>query len=153
MLALQRQSGVEFNPIPFRGDPPMMTALLAGDLNLAILALGNAAALQGRLPAIMVFNAQRLAELPDVPTATELGWPLVEAQNIGFFAPAGLSAPVLSRLEAECAQVLDDPRVREALNTARFARANLGSSAFAASLREDVEAKRALIAGAGMTPQ
>lgn len=120
LLSLQRLAQAEFNLIPFRGDPPILTALLAGDLNASVLALGNAVALSDRLPVLMVFSERRVPELPNVPTATELGFPLVEAQFVGLFLPAGAPAAVAERLEAECARALDDPRVVEAMRSTRF---------------------------------
>lgn len=153
LLSLQRLANAEFNPIPFRGDPPIITALLAGDLNLAVLAFGNVVALSDRLPVLMVFSAQRVPELPNVPTATELGFTLVEAQFVGLFLPAATPAPIADRLEAECARAMDDPRVAEAMRSTRFARAHLGSAAFAATLAAELVAKRELVASAGLAPQ
>jgi tripartite-type tricarboxylate transporter receptor subunit TctC len=153
MLSLQNLTRVEFNPIPFRGDPPIVTALLAGDLQLAILALGNAAALRDRLQVVMVFSGQRIPELAGVPTATELGFPLVEAQFGGLFAPAGVPAPVVERLDAECARVLDDPRVADALRATRFARSYQDSRDFEGFIQAEAETKRGLVAAAGLGPQ
>jgi len=153
LLSLQRLAQAEFNLIPFRGDPPILTALLAGDLNASVLAFGNVVALSDRLPVLMVFSERRVPELPNVPTATELGFPLVEAQFVGLFLPAATPTPVAERLEAECARAMDDPRVVEAMRSTRFARAHLGASAFAATLAAELAAKRELVTTAGMTPQ
>ncbi len=153
LLSLQRLAQAEFNLIPFRGDPPILTALLAGDLNASVLAFGNVVALSDRLPVLMVFSEQRVPELPNVPTATELGFPLVDAQFVGLFLPAGAPASVAERLEAECARALDDPRVAAAMRNTRFARAPMGSAAFAATMEAEVAAKRELIAAAGLAPQ
>lgn len=153
LLSLQRLAQAEFNLIPFRGDPPIITALLAGDLNASVLAFGNVVALSDRLPVLMVFSAQRVPELPHVPTATELGFPLVEAQFVGLFLPAATPTPIAERLEAECARAMDDPRVAEAMRSTRFARAHLGGAAFAATMEAELAAKRELIAAAGLAPQ
>jgi tripartite-type tricarboxylate transporter receptor subunit TctC len=153
MLALQRAAGVEFNAVPFRGDPPITTALLGGDLQLGVLGLGSAMGAGGRLPVLMAFAQERIADLPDVPTARELGWPVVEEQFGGLLAPAGLPPEIGQRLEAECATAIRDPRVADTLRTARFAPVLRDGAGFAAALAADAEAKRALIAAAGIRPE
>jgi tripartite-type tricarboxylate transporter receptor subunit TctC len=153
LLNLQDAARVQFNAIPFRGDPPMVTALLAGDIRMAALGLGSVVANRERVPVLLMFTEGRLPELPDVPTATELGWPVVEQQFGGLFAPAGLPDAVAARLEAECERATTDARFLEPLRAARFALAHRGSAAFAAALEADVVAKRALIAAAGLLPE
>jgi tripartite-type tricarboxylate transporter receptor subunit TctC len=153
LLNLQQAAGVQFNAIPFRGDPPMVTALLAGDIRLAALGLGSVIANRERVPVLMMFTAARLPELPDVPTASELGWPVVEQQFGGLFAPAGLPDAIAARLEAECERATSDPRFLEPLRTARFALAHRGAVAFTAALEADVAAKRGLIVAAGLLPE
>ncbi|MGG5820640.1 tripartite tricarboxylate transporter substrate-binding protein [Falsiroseomonas sp. HW251] len=115
MLALQRAAGVEFNSVPFRGDPLIVTALLGGAVPLGVQGLGS------RVPALMAFTPERLPELPDVPTATGLGWPVVEQQFGGLIAPAGLPDEVVRRLESKCAVAIRDPRISDTLRTAGFA--------------------------------
>lgn len=153
MLALQRAARVEFNGIPFRGDPPVTTGLLAGDLEVGVLGLGTVMGAAARLPPLLVFAPARLPELPDVPTATELGWPVVEEQFGGLIAPAALPDEVARRLEAACEAATQDPRMVETLRNARFQRIHRDAAGLAAALAADVEAKRALIAEAGITPQ
>jgi tripartite-type tricarboxylate transporter receptor subunit TctC len=153
MLALQRAAGVEFNGVTFRGDPPIATALLAGDVPLAVLAGGTTAGLLGRVPVLAALAPQRLPDFPDVPTASELGFPVEESQFGGLLAPAGLPAPILQRLEAECAAAAQDPRVTQTLRTARFSAVQRDAAGFAAALAAEAEAKRPLIAAAGLRPQ
>jgi tripartite-type tricarboxylate transporter receptor subunit TctC len=150
MLGLQRAAGVEFNAVPFRGDPPVTTALLSGDLALGVLGLGSAIGPAARATVLLAFTTARLAELPDVPTATELGWPVVEEVFGGLVAPASLPDAIAHRLEAECAAAAQDPRVGDALRAARFAVVSRDGAAFAQALAADAEAKRALIAASGL---
>jgi tripartite-type tricarboxylate transporter receptor subunit TctC len=150
MLGLQRAAGVEFNAVPFRGDPPVTTALLSGDLALGVLGLGSAVGPASRATPLLAFTAARLPELPDVPTAQERGWPVVEEVFGGLIAPAGVPDGIVRRLETECAVAVQDPRVGDALRAARFAVVSRDGAAFAAALAADAEAKRALIAASGL---
>jgi len=153
MLGLQRAAGVEFNGVPFRGDPPITTALLGGDLPIGVLGIGTVMGAGGRLPVLMAFSPDRLPEMPEVPTARELGWQVVEQQFGGMIAPAGLPDEIAARLEAECALAVRDPRVADMLRTAGFAAVQKDGAGFAAALAADAEAKRALLALARPTPQ
>jgi tripartite-type tricarboxylate transporter receptor subunit TctC len=66
----------------------------------------------GRLRALAVSSAQRLAALPDVPTVAESGYPGFEAdQWYGVVAPAGTPAPLVARLNAEINKALVAPDV------------------------------------------
>ena len=153
MLGLQRAAGVTFNGVAFRGDPPLVTALLAGELPLAVLTLGQTTGLAGRTPILAALAAERLPEVPDVPTARELGWDVVESQFGGLVAPAGLPAPVLQRLEAECQAASRDPRLTRALNAARSALVWRDAAGFAAALAAESDVKRELIAAGGLQVQ
>jgi tripartite-type tricarboxylate transporter receptor subunit TctC len=64
----------------------------------------------GRIRALAVFAEQRLASLPDVPTAAEVGLPgLVVSSWLGLVAPAGTPEPVVARLRQAVAAVLAQP--------------------------------------------
>lgn len=150
VVRIMRAAGVELNAVPFRGDPPLLTGLMAGDMPLGVLTLGSAIRNTDRLPVLMTFTQRREPALPDVPTATELGWPVVEEQFGGLLAPVGLPEPVAQRLETECLAAKDDPRVAEVLRTAGYTAAFRRGSDFMAALSADSGAKRATIAEAAM---
>jgi tripartite-type tricarboxylate transporter receptor subunit TctC len=64
----------------------------------------------------MVANRQRLPELPDVPTAAEVGLPGFEvATQYGFLAPSGTPQPIVDRLSKEIAEILRLPAVQAKL--------------------------------------
>jgi tripartite-type tricarboxylate transporter receptor subunit TctC len=153
MLGLQRAAGVTFNGVSFRGDPPLVTALLGGELPLAVLTVGQSTGLVGRTPILAALTAERLPDFPDVPTARELGWDVVESQFGGLVAPAGLPAPVLQRLEADCQAAANDPRMTQALRAARSALVLRDAAGFTAALAAESEAKRELISRAGIQIQ
>ena len=93
--------------LPYRGTGPQLTDLLAGRLDIA--AVGAPAVLQhiksGKLRCIATGIAQRIAQLPDVPTVAEQGLPGFEmTQWYGLLAPASLAAASAERLAVAAAK-------------------------------------------------
>ena len=106
--------------IPYRGTAPSVTDLIAGNVDATFT--GAPAVLphvkSGRLRALAVSSAQRIANLPDVPTVAESGYPGWEAdQWYGVVAPAGTPAPLVVRLNAEINKALALPDVAQQLST------------------------------------
>jgi tripartite-type tricarboxylate transporter receptor subunit TctC len=108
---LKRTAGIDLLHVPFRGISLAFTALYAGDIDMlvtnAIEALGHAR--DGRIRVLGVGSPQRMAELPDVPAIGELVPGYVMTNWYGLFAPRGVPAGVLARLEAELPNVRTDP--------------------------------------------
>ena len=106
--------------IPYRGTAPSITDLIGGTVDATFT--GAPAVLphvrSGRLRALAVSSPQRLAALPAVPTVAESGYPGFEAdQWYGLVAPAGTSAAVVTRLNAEVNKALALPDVVQQLAT------------------------------------
>ena len=104
--------------IPYRGTEPSVTDLLGGQVDATFT--GAPAVLphvrNGRLRALAVSSPQRLPSLPDVPTVAESGLPGFDAdQWYGIVAPAGTSAAVVARLNAEINKALQTPAVAQQL--------------------------------------
>ena len=98
--------------VPYRGTGPQLTDLLAGRLDLA--AVGAPAILQhiksGKLRCIATGTAQRIAQLPDVPTVAEQGYPGFEmTQWYGLLAPASLPQAAADRLASAAAKAVQAP--------------------------------------------
>ncbi len=98
--------------VPYRGTGPQLTDLMAGRLDAA--SVGAAAVLQfiksGKLRCIATGTAQRIPQLPDVPTVAEQGYPGFEmTQWYGLMAPATLPAAAVDRLAAAAAKAVMDP--------------------------------------------
>ena len=113
-------TGIFVLHVPYRGTGPQLTDLLAGRLQAA--SVGAPAILQfirtGKLRCIATGTAQRIAQLPDVPTVAEQGWPGFEmTQWYGLMAPASLAQPALDKLAAAAAKAVREPAALERLNT------------------------------------
>jgi tripartite-type tricarboxylate transporter receptor subunit TctC len=153
MEMLMLETGTRMTHVPFRGSSDMITAMVAGQIDLAVDSFATAwpHVEAGRLRAIAVPTAERLPFAPDLPTiASQL--PAVQLNPWhGIVGPAGLPAPIVARLNAEIAGYLREPAVVQ-----RFA--GFGGVAspdtpeqFRALMVEDRERFRALIARTGIT--
>ena len=116
--ALGKEAKIEMTHIPFKGAAPLKQDLIAGRVNLGgdqlSSSLGDIKA--GKLKALATSASKRIAELPDVPTVRELGYPILELEGWnGFFAPAKTPRDVLDRLQKEAAAAVKHPEVAKRL--------------------------------------
>ena len=100
--------------IPYRGTGPALTDLLAGTVDLTITTppplLPHIKS--GKLKALMVTGKTRLTALPNIPTATEAGVPLVASSWFAVYGPAGLPPELQNRLSTAVRQVVETPEFR-----------------------------------------
>ncbi len=105
--------------VPYRGTGPQLTDLMAGRLDAA--SVGASAVLQfiksGKLRCIATGTAQRIPQLPDVPTVAESGYPGFEmTQWYGLLAPANLAPPSAEKLSVATMKAMKEPALLERLN-------------------------------------
>ena len=104
--------------IAYRGGPPMVMAMLAGDVQLAFPTVTTVATQlkAGKLKAVAVMGNQRIADLPGVPTAVEAGFPELLFGNWWVLAaPKGTDPKIVNRLSTEVRAILADPAIRAKL--------------------------------------
>jgi len=116
---LKMASGVFMLHIPYKGTGPQLTDLLAGRLDAA--AVGASAILShikaGKLRCIATGSTRRLAQLPDVPTVAEQGFPGFEmTQWYGILAPATMAPAHIERLAADTIKGMKVPSALERLH-------------------------------------
>ena len=112
----KNNAGVNIVHIPYRGDAPMITAMIAGDVQIAFLpqATGQAAIQGGRLRALAVTGRTRLPQLPDKPTLLELGITGFEDGSwTAMWMPAATPSEIVLAIQQATAKVLFDPMVAE----------------------------------------
>ncbi len=109
-------TGTNITHVPYKGTAAAITALIAGETQMAFLSLPPCVPLiqSGRLRGIAIGSAKRSQAVPDLPTVAESGLPGfdVSAWN-GILAPRGLPRPLVLKLNREFNRVTDNPEVKE----------------------------------------
>ena len=136
---VQRETGVDFTHVPFRGDPPHLTELMAGRLDFSASVVSSASEYvnSGRLRLVAVFSEGRAADYPNVPTAREQGIDALQFSQVGLYAPAGTPEAVLDRLEAACRTGLEDPTVRRVAAASRVVLRYMSRADFTRMIRSE----------------
>ncbi len=117
MEMLKRQTQTDILHVPF-SPAAAVTAVVGNQVSISMmpLPLPLPQIRAGKLTAIAVTTARRVASLPEVPTAAESGLPGFEDTSwFALFAPAGTPTPIIERLNSELNRGMDQPDVREKL--------------------------------------
>jgi tripartite-type tricarboxylate transporter receptor subunit TctC len=119
MEMLKVATGIDIQAVPYRGDAPIMTALVAGEVQVAIVPLAIARPLieSGQIRALAVTRAQRSPVLPDVPTIGETVPGFESTSWQGWFAPAKTPREIVDLVQGGVAKALQVPDVLERLRT------------------------------------
>lgn len=115
---IQRAQGIRMTAVDYRGLPPGVVDLIAGRLDVAVLAAGVAAPhlREGRLRALAAVGSTRALELPDLPTLGEQG---IRGADVDSWyiaiAPRGVPEPVLASISEAWSRVLTRASVQDKL--------------------------------------
>lgn len=110
---LRDMTGIDVVHVPYRDSA--VPDLMGGHVQFGFMNAAAAIGLVkgGKLKALGVSSAARLAALPDVPTVAEQGFPGFEAVAwFGLFAPAGTPDPVVRKVHATISALLAEPEMR-----------------------------------------
>lgn len=148
------QAGVDMVHIPYKGGPPAVVDLVAGQVSVLFAALPTVLAQvrAGRLRALAVTGEKRAEALPELPTVGQTIPGFESSQWWGMFAPPATPADLIDKLNAEVAKFLGDADVKT-----RFASDGaepVGGSPrdFAAFLKADYEKWGRVVKQAGIRP-
>jgi tripartite-type tricarboxylate transporter receptor subunit TctC len=109
-------AGIDIVHIPYKGNAEGVAALLAGDVQMAISGLPPMIAhiQAGKLRALAVTGPKRMAQIPDVPTVTEIGFKDIDVSAwYGVVAPAGTPPDIVAKLHAAFEKATGKAEVRE----------------------------------------
>lgn len=140
-------SKVDITHIPFQGGGPAVNAAMAGQVELASVALPPAVELvkAGKVRGLAVTGSKRVAALPLVPTVAESGFPGFEDTTwVGVFAPSRTPPEVIQRINTEVNAILKNPDFQTRLAGVGFEPMG-GSSAEAAEFLKAELAKWARV--------
>ena len=156
MEMLKAAAGIDVVPIPYKGDAPLNTALLSGEVELAVLPLAAAQALvrAGKLKALGMTSIKRSQALPNVPTIAENGFAGFDSTSWqSLFTTAGTPRDVVQRLYVESVKALNAPDVREKLPALGQEAVGSTPAEFEARYKGDIERFARIVREAKIAPQ
>jgi tripartite-type tricarboxylate transporter receptor subunit TctC len=150
------QSKTNFVIVQYKGGGPALTDVIAGQvqMNLGSLVQMIPHVRSGKLKALGVSSAKRVAALPDVPTIAEAGVPGFEVSNWwGILAPAGTPEPALDRLYKEITAILDSPETRKRFELEGADVVRMKPQEFATFVTQETEKWTRVVKEAGIKPE
>ncbi len=156
LAMLMHAAQVQITHVPYKGAAPAVTDLIAGQIDGVVdnppTVIGHIQG--GRLRPLAVTAKERMAQLPNVPTAAEQGVKDYEAASwFGIVAPAGTPAPVVARLHKAIATAVKTPAMQERFTKVGARLVGDAPEAFAARIRSERQRWGEVIKGAGIKPQ
>ena len=150
------EAGVKARHIPYKGVGPMVTDLLGGQIDFAVLALPSVQQhiKSGALKAVGMCGDKRSAAAPDIPTFVEQGLPtyVIDAW-FAVLGPKGMSAANVKKVNDALLQAFNDPAVKDTMakqgNTIAISTPEQAQRAF----RSEMERFAALVKKVGIEPQ
>ena len=153
MEQLKLKSGMPGVMIPYKSSNEMILSLIEGQTMAAIAdpppTVPQVKA--GKIKALAVTGSERLAELPDVPSMAEAGYPNVDMQGwSGIFAPAATPPAITAKLEKALSQSIRDPEVSAKLKNLAVAPGGGPPDDFRRIVEDDIVKVRDVVKAANL---
>ena len=119
----KRATGTQMVHVPYRGQGPALNDMLAGQLDVMFPSISDVLSFlqAGKLRAVAVLNETRLKQIPDVPTAAELGYPGLNSSIwSALYTNAGTPQPVVDRLNRELVRIVNSPVFKDKFEALGF---------------------------------
>jgi tripartite-type tricarboxylate transporter receptor subunit TctC len=150
------RAGVDIVHVPYKGGGPSITDLLGGQVQMTfegtsvLLPLIQA----GKLRALAVTAAQRIPQLPDVPTMVESGYPnFVSTSWTGLLAPAHTPQAIIDKLNTAINEGLKTPELQAALTRISYAPLGGTPADFTAMMKAELAKWSPVVKSLGLDKQ
>lgn len=152
---LASQAGMQLVHIPYKSEPPAITDLLSGNVQVMISSYATVAPhlREGKLRALVTTLPNRSPLLPEVPSIAEAGFKFPFLPWAGMFGPARMPKEVTERLNRELNALLARQDVRDSLLKQAFEPKGSGSVEFTNYVREQYDVWGRAIREAGIQPE
>ena len=153
---LKAKAGIDITHIPYKGSSPAIQDVIGGQVDMMFdtTVVAGPHIESGKLRAIAVTSAKRLSTMPSVPTVAESGVPgLADYEVISWqaiFAPAGTPKPIVDKLHADIAKILNEPEMQERLLKLGMQGADMTTDQIAAFQKAEVAKWAAVIKSANI---
>lgn len=134
-------AGIDLVHVPYKGSGPLITGLMAGEVQLALLDFASAqpALKGGSVVPLAQTGLRRLSSMAEVPTLIESGFPRFDASFwIGLAVPQGTPAAVIARLSKALDMALADTQMKARAQVNGWELAGGGPAPFEALIRQDM---------------
>lgn len=112
---LKQTANINMVHVPYKGTAPALTALISGDIQVLVDVPSSLMphVRAGKIRALGMFSAKRVAGAQEVPTVAEAGGPPIEASTwVLFLAPAGTPPAAIGKLSGEITKIVAAPEMR-----------------------------------------
>ena len=112
----KRATGIDMVHVPYKGNALAMQDLVAGNIQVLFDPVQTSIPQikAGKVRPLAVTSKTRFAELPDVPTVAESGYPSYDfVVWYALVAPAGTPAPVVAKLNTDINKAVSDPEMKK----------------------------------------
>jgi tripartite-type tricarboxylate transporter receptor subunit TctC len=148
--------GLDVVHVPFTGAGPAVAAVVAGQVPIGISSLPPAMPQinEGSLRALALTSKSRSRKLPDIPTASEAGYPILEGdQWLGVFLPASTPEEIIATLHRRIVEFVAQPDMKERLESLDFYPVESTPREFAERIKVEFETWRQVIQAAHIKAQ
>ncbi len=130
-------AGIKPQHVAFKGQPELLIEIVTGRVHFGIPGLGPALPMimDGKLVPLAVVTPKRAPQLPDVPAVVEILPHFERDATHGLMAPAGTPRPVLEKISADVARVLETPEVRKTFERINFVPAHIAPDEYQKVIR------------------
>lgn len=138
---LQKTAGIKFQHVPYKGTNQAVNDVMGGQVQLYMSSVPSALSFirSGKLRALVVTSAQRVNDLPNVPTINESGYKGFDATTwFGLLAPAGTPQTVVAKVNSEVNRILQLPEVRQKIDTEGAVAMGGSPDEFAALVKQEI---------------
>jgi len=148
-------AGVDLIHVPFRGATAVMPDLLAGRIQMFIGAINSLLPLikEGKLFALAMAGAKRVASLPDVPTMAETFPGFEVGSGVGLVAPAGTPAAIVETLHRATAEIIVTPGFKQRMTAIGVDVVGTTPAQYAKIIRDDYTKWGKVVQAAGIKPE
>jgi tripartite-type tricarboxylate transporter receptor subunit TctC len=141
MEIFAERAGIKLLHVPYRGGSAMVNGVLTGEIQAGWSGIPNVMELiaAGKLRGLCVSVLQRSPSTPSIPTCDELGQKGFDIATVmGLHAPAGTSAKIVARLQAESAKVIREPQMAARMKQLGMVMEENGTANYAAFMKRDM---------------
>jgi tripartite-type tricarboxylate transporter receptor subunit TctC len=152
----KRVANIDLLPVPFRSSPPVYTALLGGDIQVTVGALGGAVQYieNGQVRALAAMSARRPISQPNLPTVFEAGYPEFDLVPwMGVFVASGTPLDIVGKLEAATLDAANSREIREQLQRVGLEPSASGTLEFSSRVQRDIGKWAKVIKEVGAEPK